>query len=59
MNCSTKVQEKRSRPEICKIDCIVNPIPSSDYPLPAKRPKYSLLNKEKISKEYEEFSLKA
>ena len=39
--------------EICKIDCIVNPIPSSDYPLPAKRPKYSLLNKEKISKEYD------
>ena len=39
--------------EICKIDCIVNPIPSSDYPLPAKRPKYSLLNKEKISTEYD------
>ena len=39
--------------EICKIDCFVNPIHSSDYPLPAKRPKYSLLNKEKISKEYD------
>ena len=39
--------------EICKIDCIVNPIHSSDYPLPAKRPKYSLLNKEKISTEYD------
>ena len=34
--------------EIGGIDCDVNPILSRDYPLPAKRPHYSLLNKEKI-----------
>lgn len=39
--------------EMGRIDCIVNPILSRDYPLPAKRPKYSLLNKDKISKEYD------
>ena len=39
--------------KICKIDCIVNPIDSTDYPLPAKRPKYSLLDKNKISKDYD------
>lgn len=37
---------------ICNIDCIVNPIDSIDYPLPAKRPKYSLLNKKKITTEF-------
>ena len=36
-----------------RIDCNVNPILSKDYPLPAKRPKYSLLNKDKISNEYD------
>jgi dTDP-4-dehydrorhamnose reductase len=28
--------------------CIVNPIPSSDYPVPAKRPRFSILNTKKI-----------
>jgi dTDP-4-dehydrorhamnose reductase len=30
--------------------CKVNPIPSSAYPTPAKRPQYSVLNKSKIEK---------
>ena len=38
--------------KICNIDCIVNPIASIDYPLPAKRPKFSLLNKQKIATEF-------
>ncbi len=33
--------------------CRVIPIPTSSYPTPAKRPMYSVLNKEKISKVYQ------
>jgi len=32
--------------------CIINPIKSKDYPTAAKRPKYALLSKKKISKEF-------
>lgn len=32
--------------------CAVHPIPTTAYPTPAKRPKYSLLNKEKIKTVY-------
>ena len=28
--------------------CVINPIPSSDFPTPAKRPGYSAMNKDKI-----------
>lgn len=31
-----------------KLDCAINPIPSSAYPTPALRPKFSLLDKSKI-----------
>ena len=39
--------------KICNIDCIVNPIASINYPLQAKRPKYSLLDKKKIAREFD------
>ncbi len=35
-----------------KINCKVNPIPAQDYPTPAKRPKFSLLDKTKIKKTF-------
>jgi len=38
--------------EMAEIQCDVTPIPSKEYPTPAKRPYYSVLNKEKISKAY-------
>jgi dTDP-4-dehydrorhamnose reductase len=34
-------------------NCVVNPIPTSSYPTPAKRPHYSVLNKEKIKSVYQ------
>jgi len=34
--------------EIKQLDCIINPIPTSAYPTPAKRPAYSGLDKTKI-----------
>jgi dTDP-4-dehydrorhamnose reductase len=36
--------------EIGGFDCVISGIPSSDYPTPAKRPQYSLLDKSKIKK---------
>ena len=38
--------------EMTKLDIKVNPIPTSAYPTPAKRPTYSILDKEKIKKDY-------
>ena len=37
--------------EISNVDCKVEPIGTDAYPTPAKRPSYSVLNKEKIKKE--------
>ena len=37
---------------MAKIDCFINPIETSEYPTPAKRPHFSLLNKSKIKKEF-------
>ncbi|KFJ42682.1 dTDP-4-dehydrorhamnose reductase [Francisella philomiragia] len=34
------------------LDCKVNPIETVDYPTPAKRPHYSVLNKSKIKKDF-------
>ena len=39
--------------EMVNSKCIVNPIPTSQYPTPAKRPHYSLLDKSKISTVYQ------
>ncbi len=38
--------------EFAKIDCKINPIETKDYPTPAKRPKYSVLDKTKIKKDF-------
>lgn len=38
--------------EIAGIKCKVNPIETKDYPLPATRPFYSVLSKEKIKRKY-------
>jgi len=37
---------------MAKIDCQINPIETKEYPTPAIRPHYSLLNKAKIKKEF-------
>lgn len=37
---------------IIKSSCVVNPIPSSAYPTPAKRPHYSVMDKSKIKNVY-------
>jgi dTDP-4-dehydrorhamnose reductase len=37
---------------MAKLDCIINPIETKEYPTPATRPHYSLLNKSKIKKEF-------
>ena len=39
--------------KIAKVDCKVNPIVSEDYPVLAKRPKISLMNKSKISHRFD------
>jgi len=38
--------------KMAKLDCIINPIETYQYPTPAKRPHYSLLNKSKIKQEF-------
>ena len=38
--------------KMAKIDCQINPIETKEYPIPAKRPHYSLLNKSKIKEEF-------
>jgi dTDP-4-dehydrorhamnose reductase len=38
--------------KMAKLKCKINPIETKDYPTPAKRPHYSLLNKSKIKEEF-------
>jgi dTDP-4-dehydrorhamnose reductase len=38
--------------KMAKLDCEINPIETKEYPTPANRPHYSLLNKSKIKKEF-------
>ena len=38
--------------KIAKLTCKINPIETKEYPTPAKRPHYSLLNKSKIKNEF-------
>ncbi|NLK66698.1 MAG: dTDP-4-dehydrorhamnose reductase [Campylobacteraceae bacterium] len=38
---------------MAKLDCKINPIETKDYPTPAKRPHFSVLNKAKIKKEFD------
>lgn len=38
--------------QMAKLTCKINPIETSQYPTPAKRPHYSLLNKAKIKNEF-------
>jgi len=37
---------------MAKIECSISPIETKEYPTPAKRPHFSLLNKSKIKKEF-------
>ncbi len=39
--------------EIRGLDCVINAIPTSAYPTPAKRPKFSLLDKTKIKETFD------
>jgi dTDP-4-dehydrorhamnose reductase len=38
--------------QVAKIDCHVNPIETKEYPTPAQRPHFSLLNKSKIKNDF-------
>lgn len=38
--------------KMAKLDCKINPIETTEYPTPAKRPHYSLLNKKKIKEAF-------
>ena len=37
---------------MAKLDCKINPIETKEYPTPATRPHYSILNKSKIKEQF-------
>jgi len=37
---------------MAKLSCTINPIETKEYPTPATRPHYSLLNKSKIKRDF-------
>ena len=39
--------------DLSGLDCEVKPIKTEDYPTPAERPMFSLLNKEKIKRNFQ------
>lgn len=39
--------------ELSELDCQINPIPSSAYPLPAKRPSYSVMDKSAVKDDFQ------
>jgi len=39
--------------DVANIDCMVNPIETFEYPTPATRPAYSILNKRKIKEDFD------
>ena len=39
--------------ELSGSSCVINPIPTSQFPTPAKRPFYSLLDKTRISRQFD------
>ncbi len=38
--------------EYIQSSCVVHPIPTEEYPTPSKRPKFSVLDKEKIKSQF-------
>ncbi len=38
--------------DLSQLDCIIHPIPTNDYPTPAKRPSYSVMDITKIEKDF-------
>jgi dTDP-4-dehydrorhamnose reductase len=51
-NCTTWFEFATAIKEHCRFACTVHPITTDQYPTPARRPKYSVLNTQKIQSVY-------